>query len=408
MLTYGAPARRAGGEGGRVAAAERLALRALLAGTLLWAGAASAHAQAAAPPAPPQAPAPAAPAAPSVGDLVYTGDRMVAEGETVEDVVVVGGTLTVRGRVTGDAVVVGGDLIMEDAGLVLGDALVTGGTIELLGGEIRGEMRTLDGAGAGAAAAVTGVPDGDEIEAEIERQLAGVEREIERESRRAERRERAWFDPIRDGFAGLISTLALGLVLGGIGAALVFYGRPYLETVSDTLRASKARSMGVGLAAGFLIVPAFVVMVVALAVSIIGIPFLLVAVPLYPLAVAAAVAFGLLAAAHAIGERTAEQQGKMYDRLRSNSYSYLFTGLAMLLAPLLAANLIEMTGFLQFLGTLLKFVTAAAIWVIATAGFGAVILSRAGTRRVFTTLTADAAYEPDPMFDDEVTRGPHV
>src|SRR5690606_12926789 len=157
------------------------------------------------------------------------------------------------------------------------------------------------------------------------------------------------FRSIRHGFAGILSTLAFGLVLAGVGSLLIFYGQRYLETVSDTIRTSTVRAGGVGLAALFLVVPAFVVLVVALAVSIIGIPFLLVAVPLYPLAIAAAAAFGLLAAAHALGERTAEQRRDVYDLRYRNSYAYLFTGLGMLLAPLLAADLISMTGFLNFI-----------------------------------------------------------
>src|SRR5690606_41969114 len=116
-----------------------------------------------------------------------------------------------------------------------------------------------------------------------------------------------------DLFAGLMSPLAFGLVVGGAGALLIFSGHRYLDTVSDTIRTSTVRSGGVGIAALFLVVPAFVVLVVALAVSIIGIPLLLVAVPLYPLVIAAAAAFGLLASAHALGERTAEQRRDIYD-----------------------------------------------------------------------------------------------
>src|SRR5690606_15285169 len=162
-------------------------------------------------------------------------------------------------------------------------------------------------------------------------------------------RGRGWFGSIQRGFAGLLSTLAFGLVLAGAGSLLIFYGRKYLDTVSDTIRTSTTRSGGVGIAALFLVVPAFVVLVVALAVSIIGIPLLLVAVPLYPLVIAAAAAFGLLASAHALGERTAEQRRDIYDLRYRNSYAYLFTGLGMLLAPLLAADLISMTGFLNFI-----------------------------------------------------------
>ncbi len=346
-------------------------------------------------------------------DQVLTGDHVLEEGETVEDIVVVGGDLRVRGEVTGDAVVVGGNLILEPGGSVLGDAVVTGGEIVDNGGRIRGEMRMLGGAGGDVSDEIREAIM-EEVPMEAGREASHSGEDAARAARETARvhmdfGERSWFDPIKRGFAGLISTLALGLVLAGIGAALIFYGRSYLDTVSDTLRGNTLRSFGVGLAACFLVVPAFVVLVVALAVSIIGIPLLLVAVPLYPLTIAAAVAFGLLAAAHAIGERTVEQRSDVFDLRRRNAYAYLFTGLGMLLTPLLAAHLIGMTGFLDFIGTLLQVVTWAVIWAAATSGFGAVILSRLGTRRTFAGMTPDPDFERDPLFDDEPsTRGPHV
>lgn len=341
---------------------------------------------------------------------VLTGDHTVEEGETVEDIVIVGGDLRVRGEITGDAVVVGGDLILESTGSVLGDAIVTGGEILDQGGRVRGEMRML-GTADGALAEQIGRAVGEDVRVEARRageEAARAARETAR-MRVEMRHERSWFDPIKRGFAGLISTLALGVVLAGIGAALIFYGRSHLDTISDTLRTHTLRSMGVGLAAGFLVIPAFVVLVVALAVSIVGIPLLLLAVPLYPLAIVAAVGLGLLAAAHAIGERTAEQRSDRFDLSHRNAYSYLFTGLGMLLTPLVAAHLLAMTGFLGFVGTLIQFVTWTLIWVAATAGFGAVILSRIGTRRTFAASEMDPGFDTDPFFDDETAaRGPHV
>jgi cytoskeletal protein CcmA (bactofilin family) len=349
---------------------------------------------------------------------VVTGDRTVEAGAEVEDIVVVGGHLRVLGTVRGDAVVVGGDLILEESGSVLGDAVVTGGRIVDQGGRILGEMRTLDAAAGTAARSARRAAAEGATAAQTGRQAARAAREAAREGRNAQigrevretrRSGRSWFDPIQRGLAGVISTLALGVVLGGIGALLIFYARPYLETVSDTIRGSTLRSGGVGLAASFLVFPAFVVLIVALAVSIIGIPVLLLAVPLYPLAVTAAATFGLLAAAHAIGERTADQRRDGLDLRYRNSYAYLFTGLGMLLAPLLAAYLVGMTGFLGFIGTLIRVVTWTVIWAAATVGFGAVILSRAGTRRTFVAPPPEVEFDDDTLFGREsAARRPHV
>jgi hypothetical protein len=337
-------------------------------------------------------------------ESVYTEDHTVQAGETVDDIIVVGGDLRVLGTITGNAVVVGGRLLLESTGRINGDATVTGGSIVQNGGQIRGAARTLDG--------------GEELNQKIQREVRAHSADIDREARitravRAERpsrwsiRNRPHLGSVGDGVFGLISTIALGFVLAGIGAVLVFYGRSHLDTVSDTIRASTLRSGIVGLAASFLVIPAFVILVVALAVSIIGIPFLLAAVPLYPLAVAAAAGMGLLGAAHAIGERTSEQRNDGFDFRYRNSYAYLFTGLGMLLAPLVAANLIEMTGFLGFIGVLLKVVTWMVIWAATTIGMGAVILSRAGTRRGFVGRPLDLGFDTGPGFDTEPP-APHV
>ena len=331
---------------------------------------------------------------------VITGDHIVEAGAYVEDLVVVGGDLRVRGQITGDAVVIGGDIILEEGGAILGDASITGGSFTEEGGTVRGEMRTIDGRGIdiageiqevlGGSAAATAAPSAPPEER--------VVRVVDREDRRGARR-------IQRGFAGITATLALAIVLAGIGAGLVFYARPNLETVSDTIRGSTLRSAGTGLAASFLALPVFVVIVVALAVSIVGIPLLLIAIPLYPLALFGAYAFGLLATAHAIGERTAEQTGSPLDLRYRNSYAYLFTGVAMLLMPMVAAHLIGMTGFLAFIGTLLQIVTGMVIWACCTVGLGGVILSRGGRRRTFVRPAPDVSFNTDDLFG-ESPKGP--
>jgi hypothetical protein len=305
---------------------------------------------------------------------IFGGSRTIEEGESVLDVLIIGGSLAVHGEVRGDAVVVGGNVTLHETGRIRGDVVVAGGRFQNRGGSVGGEVRSVERSAAAAAAGT---------------------REI-RESR-AERRGGSMFGRIGRGFAGVVSTLALAVVLAAVGAVLVFYGFRYLETVSDTLRASTLRSGGVGLAASFLILPAFVVLVVALAVSIVGIPVLLLAVPLYPLAIAAAMIFGLIAAAYAIGERTSEQR-RPFDMRHRNAYSYIGIGLVVLFAPVVMGHLVGMTPFLGWLGGLIKFFAYAAIWVATISGFGAVILSRAGTRRTFARTPEPPS---DPILDED-------
>jgi hypothetical protein len=281
--------------------------------------------------------------------LEVNGDRTIAAGEVVEgNVVVLNGTLTVAGEVRGDVTVSRGDLRLLEGASVAGDAVVTAGRLVNQGATVGGEMRVVD---AGRAHGAAG----------------------NRAASRA-RLGRSWFAPIGAGIAGLMQTLALGLVLAGVGVAMIFYGHGHLGRISDTVRGESGRSAGVGIAAGFLAFPAFFVGAVALAVTIIGIPLLLLYIPLYWVALMAAGAVGLVAVAHAVGERTAEQRGG-YDAVHRNAYSYVFTGLALLLAPLVASHLLQMTGILGFVGDLVGLVAWIGLWVAGCVGMGAVLLN---------------------------------
>jgi cytoskeletal protein CcmA (bactofilin family) len=336
------------------------------------------------------------------------GDQTVARDEEVDGrVVVMRGSLRVQGAVHGDVTVAGGNLVVdpgaridgdahvaggriENRGLIAGDAVVTGGgtLINDGGGRVRGEMRVTDAADARAARA----------EAIAARTAAN-----------RIHMHRGFVPPAMAGFSGLMSTLALGIVLAGLGAALVFYAYPRLEAMSDTLRREPGRAAGLGIAAGFLTVPALVVLVVVLCITFIGIPLLLVAVPGFILAVAAAAGLGLIAAAHALGERTAELHGSLEPH-RRNGYTYVFTGLGLLLAPMAAAHLLQMTGFLDFLGDVLEFFAGLLLWIAAAVGAGSVILTRAGGW--WNWPRRKAAYDPildsDPPFDAAAAGGSHA
>ncbi|HEX8246062.1 MAG TPA: hypothetical protein VF541_21280, partial [Longimicrobium sp.] len=211
-------------------------------------------------------------------------------------------------------------------------------------------------------------------------------------------RHGGWWGSIGEGIEGLISTLTLGLILCGIGAALVFYALPQLERVSHVVRRDTLRSAGIGIAANFLSLPAFIVGVVVLFVTIVGILLVPLFIPLFWVAIAAAAAYGVVAVAHAVGERTAEQSGS-FEAMRRNAYSYVFTGVGVLLVPLFVAHLLELTGFLGWLGDLVELLGNLLLWLAATIGFGAVVITRGGTRAGWPWKPRAGAY--DPIFDEE-------
>ena len=220
-----------------------------------------------------------------------------------------------------------------------------------------------------------------QLEQELHEKADGWEGE-----RRVVYRDRGFFAPFRHvthGIAGIVSLLVTFAVLFGLGFALVFFGgRKYLDEVAEAARRSTARSFLVGLAASFLAIPAFVLGIVVLAISIVGIPALLIWIPGFPLAVILGSLMGYLGVAHATGEAMAERRfygGDWFSR--ANSYYYLITGLGLLLAFFFAANVVEMAGpWLGFIEGILIFLGVVLTWAAATTGFGAVLITRAGTR----------------------------
>jgi hypothetical protein len=223
-----------------------------------------------------------------------------------------------------------------------------------------------------------------------------------RTPRRTERTSRSAspFRHISEGMAGVFSLVVTYFVLFAIGVGVVFFGgRRYIEGVADTARRATTRSLLVGLAASFLVVPAFVLGIIALVVSIVGIPGLLVWVPGFPLAVVLAVLLGYLGVAHAAGEALAERRfyGSDWFR-RGNSYYFLLSGVGLLLAFYLAGNVVHMAGpWLKVIRGLLMFLGFVTTFLALSIGFGAVLLSRGGSR----PMGADGRYEEPDLFTEE-------
>jgi MFS family permease len=219
-----------------------------------------------------------------------------------------------------------------------------------------------------------------------------------------------WDSPlyyIKRGFGSLIQTVAGYLIFAFLGLLTVYFFRGHLETVSDTISYSFGRSFLAGLAAQILFFPVLLVLIVLV--------LTLLAVPFYILGFGLAALLGYLAVAHAVGEHVTRRRFPSWPaRLRrSNSYYYIFNGLAILLALFAAAAVAQMGGAL--LGWAHGLLIAAACittWVAASAGLGAVLLSRAGTRRDFARprevpdLTVDLDREPEPRaFEGEEDLG---
>ncbi|HYH80162.1 MAG TPA: polymer-forming cytoskeletal protein [Longimicrobium sp.] len=356
-----------------------------------------AHAQAAPPaPAPPPAavPAPAPPAPVRVveGSKISFNGLTVPRGQVVDgDVVAPFGDVRIEGEVTGTVTVGKGNLVLTPGATIHGDAVVNGGG-QLLneGGRVLGEMRV-------------NVDDDDADEmAEAAAEDAAHASHTAVENLRIHRH--GWWGSMAEGFEGLISTLTFALILCGLGAAMVFYALPQVERVTDVVRRETGRAAGIGVAAMFLALPAFLIACFLLVITIIGIPVVALFAPLYWVALGAAWLYGVIAVAHVIGERTAEQS-RTFTSMRRNAYTYVFTGVGLLLAPLVVGNLLKLTGFLGWLGSLVNGLGWTLLIVAGLVGFGAVALTRGGTRTGWP-WGPRVPRDYDPIFDEPAYERP--
>ncbi|CAN5747213.1 hypothetical protein BH23GEM9_BH23GEM9_11430 [soil metagenome] len=260
------------------------------------------------------------------------------------------------------------------------------------------------------ATVATDVPSSDSVSRLVDR-IAELERAVQRAERssarvvvdgrsRSERRSVGPLHYIGQGVAGVFSTLVTYAVLFAIAFGVIaFGGRKYIEGVGDTARRATTRSLLVGLAASFLIIPVFILGMIALVISIVGIPGLLLWAPGFPVAVVLAVLLGYLGVAHASGEAVAERRFYVNDWFqRGNSYYFLLSGLGVLLAFFIAASIVHMAGpWLRVISGLLTFLGIVTTATACIVGFGAVLISRAGTR----PFRPDGETEEQELFTEE-------
>lgn len=235
---------------------------------------------------------------------------------------------------------------------------------------------------------------------ELEQMVDRLESQPPRVTVERPSRHRNPFHRITEGIAGIFSILVTYVVLFGIGFAVIFFGgRKYIEGVADTARHAPGRSFLVGLASSFLIVPAFVLGIIALVISVIGIPGLLVWVPGFPVAVVLALLLGYLGVAHAAGEVFAERRFYVTDWFqRGNSYYFLLSGIGILLALFLAGMVVHMAGpWLDVIKGILIFLGFSTTAVVVLIGLGSVMISRGGK----TPVRADGTTAERDLFTEE-------
>jgi hypothetical protein len=288
------------------------------------------------------------------------GDFTIGSDQTITGhLLVLHGDANVYGRLLGNLVTLNGDVNVYPGGVVQGDILALNGQVSSRGGEIGGEASEL----------TTPPPAAAEADARVHSPLARVGL----------------------GVAGVVGVFLTALALG---FGLVLFARPNLEIVSDTVTHSFGRAFMTGLIGQILVLPTFGMLVVGLILSVAGILLLPFAVAVYALLVLLGVVGGYLAVAHAIGETWTRRRMAKGAMIGSpNSYRYLGVGLAGLFALWFAWALF---GWVPVAGELVRGAAVLVTWLLATAGFGAALLSRAGIREHF----AGRLIPPEALTDE--------
>jgi hypothetical protein len=271
-------------------------------------------------------------------DHFTLGNRVIAANTTVDGPIAVArGNLDVFGTVRGDVVVLDGDVHVHAGARVTGDAWAAAGRVIIDGGIVEGEKRAVN-----VRQPTTPAPSAPPL---------GI-------------------------VASIKLTIGWFAILMIIGLGVMVSAEANLDGVVIALERGFARAFWMGVAGQLLALPGLLVLVVALAITVIGallIPFAIVA---YVIAAAGLVTLGFLAVARLTGGAFASDRGTTSPRgvhLRA-----LFIGLvAYCLIWLLAAAF----AWNPMMSAILRPIAIAITWVAATVGLGATITSRGGTVR---------------------------
>jgi hypothetical protein len=202
---------------------------------------------------------------------------------------------------------------------------------------------------------------------------------------------------------GASKLLAVFVSLACMGLGFLVFAPRQLETVADTVWHSFWRSFLAGLFAQPLLVPAFGMLIVGLALTVVGIVVIPFAILGFVAALVLAAIGGFIGVARTVGEiylRRRMAQGEVVPTW--GSYRYIVYGLAGLLAVWLPVVLL---GWIPVAGTLLTVSAAVITWILATAGFGATIISRGGMRGTFVRQL-DLALTDEQYWTDEAMPTP--
>jgi len=197
----------------------------------------------------------------------------------------------------------------------------------------------------------------------------------------------------------LLGLIACFIALGALGFGLSFFAPRPLEVVADTVYQSFWRSFIVGLLAQPLVIPVFGMLLLGLALTVIGIILIPFAIVGFVIAVTLAILGGYIAVARSVGEAYLRRRMSLGHAVGGAlAYRYVVYGLVAVMALWVPVVLL---GWIPLAGTIAAASALIITWMLATAGLGATILSRAGIRGTFgrrldQALTDEHLYRTPP------------
>ena len=269
---------------------------------------------------------------------VTTGDLVVPAGTTTSgSVMVIRGNLDVYGNVDGAATAIFGDVIVHETGRVRGGAVALMGHVRNEGGSILGVIKDVGTTYSRATVSFGGRP--------------------------------------RTTLGSLVAAFLWLVVLLLVGTFVLFYARDYFKRAVEIVTNETGRSLLTGVLGGLASLPALIAIIVALAITIVGIFFIPIGVAAFLIAVSGIAILGFLAVAQVAGIAIAGKREA--ETPAGQELQFLYTGILAFSALWIVAA--AFTWF-PILGAILRMFAFSVTLVAVATGFGAVILSWWRTR----------------------------
>lgn len=283
------------------------------------------------------------------GDLVRIGGGVtVGRDEVVDgDVVAIGGSADIDGEVTREVTVVGGSLNLGPDAVVRGDVAVVGGTL-------------------------TRSPSAHTY-GKVDNVGFGVQFPLNQRFARGFMFRRPFSQA-----GGLLGTALRMTMLILSALVVVALGGPLVESIANRAATEPLRSGLIGLLAEVLLLPLLIITIVVLAVSIVGIP-LLILVPFGMVLIVVLMLVGFVGIACQVGRFVSDRFG-----IKRGAYASVALGIVVVVGITVLARIIALAGGLVF-GLVVAGSLATVGYLVEylawTIGLGAVILTWLDNRR---------------------------